>query len=329
MTTTTLARSDGPTQFDAAAWLEEHAAGDILMTPDGWMTEANRPARRIFRLPGGQDVRGLSFRRFCRQPARFAETVQAIRTAGYVGSWDADLVAFDGRPVHAVVNLVGDFEAGFLTAIRAQIFDISDWRRSQERTLFGQRIEAIGRLAGGVAHDFNNLLTVISGHAECLSVALAPDSPMNRSVVAIQASAARAATLTEKLLSFGRRQVLQPHVIDLADLTRRVEATLRRAVGHIPGTALPGEPGNVGLTGHRDTFFRPLKDLRIKDEIQFSTLEGDFKYEVESLRVVEPDNVGVLAPSGENVLTMVTCYPFYYVGPAPKRWIVRARQVVR
>jgi sortase A len=105
--------------------------------------------------------------------------------------------------------------------------------------------------------------------------------------------------------------------------------TLRRAVGHIPGTALPGEPGNVGLTGHRDTFFRPLKDLRIKDEIQFSTLEGDFKYEVESLRVVEQDNVGVLAPSGENVLTMVTCYPFYYVGPAPKRWIVRARQVVR
>ena len=105
------------------------------------------------------------------------------------------------------------------------------------------------------------------------------------------------------------------------------KTTLRRAVGHIPGTALPGQAGNVGLAGHRDTFFRPLKDLRIKDEIQFSTLKGDFKYEVESLRVVEPDNVGVLAASGENVLTMVTCYPFYYVGPAPKRWIVRARQV--
>jgi len=103
--------------------------------------------------------------------------------------------------------------------------------------------------------------------------------------------------------------------------------TLRRAVGHIPGTALPGEAGNVELAGHRDTFFRPLKDLRIKDEIQFSTLKGDFKYEVESLRVVEPDNIGVLAASGENVLTMVTCYPFYYVGPAPKRWIVMARQV--
>jgi sortase A len=105
--------------------------------------------------------------------------------------------------------------------------------------------------------------------------------------------------------------------------------TLRRSVGHIPGTALPGQPGNVGLAGHRDTFFRSLKDVRIKDEIRFSTLKGNFNYEVESLRVVEPEDVGVLASSGENVLTLVTCYPFYFVGPAPRRWIVRARQVVR
>jgi sortase A len=105
--------------------------------------------------------------------------------------------------------------------------------------------------------------------------------------------------------------------------------TLRRAVGHIPGTALPGQAGNVGLAGHRDTFFRSLKDVKIKDEVQLSTLAGNFDYEVESLRVVEPDNVGVLAPSGHNVLTLVTCYPFYFVGPAPQRWIVRARQVVR
>jgi sortase A len=85
----------------------------------------------------------------------------------------------------------------------------------------------------------------------------------------------------------------------------------------------------VGLAGHRDTFFRSLKDVRIKDEVRFSTLKGSFNYEVESLRVAEPEDVGVLAASGENVLTLVTCYPFYFVGPAPRRWIVRARQVVR
>jgi len=121
-----------------------------------------------------------------------------------------------------------------------------------------------------------------------------------------------------------------PRLLLSAVVVEGVDKTaVRRAVGHIPGTALPGQPGNVGLAGHRDTFFRPLKDLRINDEVQVSTPNGSFKYEVESLKVVEPDNVGVLASSGENVLTMVTCYPFYYVGPAPKRWIVRARQVVR
>jgi sortase A len=119
-----------------------------------------------------------------------------------------------------------------------------------------------------------------------------------------------------------------PRLLVSAVIVQGVDRTaLRRAVEHISGTALPGERGNVGLAGHRDTFFRPLKDLRIKDEIQFSTLKGNFKYEVESLRVVEPNDVGVLAPSGENVLTLVTCYPFYYVGPAPKRFVVRARQV--
>jgi sortase A len=103
--------------------------------------------------------------------------------------------------------------------------------------------------------------------------------------------------------------------------------SLRHAVGHISGTAMPGDAGNVGLAGHRDTFFRPLKDLKKEDEIQVSTLKGTFKYEVVSLRIVDSENVGVLAPSGENVLTLVTCYPFYSVGPAPKRRIVRATQV--
>jgi sortase A len=102
--------------------------------------------------------------------------------------------------------------------------------------------------------------------------------------------------------------------------------TLKLAVGHIPATSLPGQAGNVGVAGHRDTFFRGLKDMTTGDEILFSTLNGDFRYVVELLTIVEPDDAGALAPSAENVLTMVTCYPFYYVGDAPRRFVVRARQ---
>ena len=100
--------------------------------------------------------------------------------------------------------------------------------------------------------------------------------------------------------------------------------TLSRAVGHIPGTALPGEEGNVGVAGHRDTFFRALKDLLPNDQIDFTTHSGRFHYIVESLTVVEPSNVGVLKPTDRQSLTIVTCFPFNYVGNAPRRFIVRA-----
>jgi sortase A len=104
---------------------------------------------------------------------------------------------------------------------------------------------------------------------------------------------------------------------------------LRRAVGHLRETPLPGEPGNVALAGHRDGFFRPLRNIRLGDAISLNTLDGEFVYQVESTEVVLPSDVRVLQPSRENTLTLVTCFPFYYVGAAPKRFIVRARQIGR
>lgn len=103
--------------------------------------------------------------------------------------------------------------------------------------------------------------------------------------------------------------------------------TLRRAVGHIPGTALPGQPGNVGISGHRDTFFRPLRNIRADDIITLITPLGEYRYRVVSTNVVDPSNIGVLVPGGTEVLTLVTCYPFYFVGSAPERFIVRAERV--
>jgi sortase A len=103
--------------------------------------------------------------------------------------------------------------------------------------------------------------------------------------------------------------------------------TLRRAVGHIPGTPLPGQRGNVAITGHRDTFFRPLRNIRKNDEIRLTTLGGSYRYWVDSIKVVEPEDTEVLDNSDEAILTLVTCYPFYYVGPAPKRFIVRAHRI--
>jgi sortase A len=105
------------------------------------------------------------------------------------------------------------------------------------------------------------------------------------------------------------------------------EATLRRAGGHIAGTALPGEAGNIGIAGHRDTLFRPLRNIRQNDVITLTTLEGEYCYRVVSTKIVSPADVTVLDSDGHEVLTLVTCYPFYFVGPAPDRFIVRAERV--
>ena len=101
---------------------------------------------------------------------------------------------------------------------------------------------------------------------------------------------------------------------------------LRLGTGHIESTPLPGEAGNSGIAGHRDTFFRGLKDIRKNDEIQFQTSTELFRFAVDWAKVVAPDDLSVLAPSTESSLTLVTCYPFYFVGPAPSRFVVRAHK---
>ena len=103
--------------------------------------------------------------------------------------------------------------------------------------------------------------------------------------------------------------------------------TLRRGVGHIPETAPPGAGGNVGLAAHRDSFFRDLKDIRKNDIIRLKTLDGSYQYRVEQTEIVDPEDTQVLADTGLPELTLVTCYPFYYVGSAPKRFIVHAQRV--
>jgi sortase A len=100
--------------------------------------------------------------------------------------------------------------------------------------------------------------------------------------------------------------------------------TLNRAVGHIDDTALPGTDGNSGIAGHRDGFFRGLKAIGPEDVIELETLRGKEVYRVERTWVVGPEDVSVLDPTPARALTLVTCYPFYHVGPAPQRYIVRA-----
>lgn len=105
------------------------------------------------------------------------------------------------------------------------------------------------------------------------------------------------------------------------------DLSLNRAVGHIAGTAEPGENGNVGIAGHRDGFFRRLKDINTGDTIEIVTPDSSIRYVIDDITVVDPSNVSVLAPRAQPSITLVTCYPFYFIGSAPQRYIVRASLV--
>lgn len=124
----------------------------------------------------------------------------------------------------------------------------------------------------------------------------------------------------------GRLEIPRLHISTVI-LEGDDEHCLRYGAGHVPGTSLPYQAGNVAIAAHRDTFFRPLRKIEPLDRIRLTTPGGSYDYIVESTEVVPPDDVGVLRSSARSELTLITCYPFYFVGPAPKRFIVHARRV--
>lgn len=138
-----------------------------------------------------------------------------------------------------------------------------------------------------------------------------------------------AAPATETAESGGLLGVLRIPGIDLEVplLEGTEEAVLNRGVGRIRATARPGAGGNLGIAGHRDRHFRGLKSVEVGDRLEVETPESTAHYEVRWTRVVGPEQVDVLDPTSEPSVTLVTCYPFHYVGSAPKRYIVRATRV--
>jgi len=102
------------------------------------------------------------------------------------------------------------------------------------------------------------------------------------------------------------------------------KSALDKGAGHVEGSIEPGGSGNIAIAGHRDTFFRGLKDVQVGAEIEMATPQGSRVFRVSELKIVDPLDVSVLDPTEDTVLTLITCYPFYYVGPAPDRYIVRA-----
>ena len=131
------------------------------------------------------------------------------------------------------------------------------------------------------------------------------------------------ATLSEPAESLAVLRIPKVH-LDVPVLNGTDQFTLNRGVGRIAGTSYPGQDGNIGIAGHRDGFFRSLKEISKGDVIELVTTDGTDVYVVDQIRITSPADVSVLKTRARPSLTLVTCYPFYFVGPAPNRYVVEA-----
>ena len=252
------------------------------------------PLRSIARMPPISPIRSASL---------------AKRTSsGWFLRWSAPLILF------AVgIGALGYCGYVVLDARNSQ----NDQSRQFDRALLAAHDSTATELSGNVArvNDLPATTPLMPAFVEADGVTSASNSSAKISAASVNPN-----------LPLGRIE------ISSLGLTAMIQEgtgrqTLQRGIGHITGTALLGASGNVGLAGHRDTFFRKLRNIHEGDEITLTTLNGASLYRVDLISIVEPQDSAVLRDSGENLLTLVTCYPFSYVGPSPKRFIVRARQI--
>lgn len=170
----------------------------------------------------------------------------------------------------------------------------------------------------------------VSVVATVTSLATAPPIPIERAQASTPVEKKRRAPEALKVVgdptSIGRIEI--PRIgVDAFVKEGADEGTLALAVGLVPGSARPGEVGNMVLAGHRDTFFRPLRKIKVNDRIRMIVPPNTYEYRVQSLRVVAPEETSVLQSNGVEELTLVTCYPFRFIGSAPERFIVSAARV--
>jgi PAS domain S-box-containing protein len=210
---------------------DENLSGSFLCRPDGELLACNPAFARIFGFQTPEDALQHSFL------SLFPSLTDAVRQMGLLREqrrlWNVELEMRrgDGKPVYVRGSLAGSFEDRELLEVRGYLFDTTEQRSLEEQLRQSQKMEAVGRLAGGVAHDFNNLLTVILGFGEMLLSRIGPDDPSRGDLEEICRAGERAAALTKQLLAFSRRQILEPTILDLNSALRSMTTMLIRLIG--------------------------------------------------------------------------------------------------
>ncbi len=213
-------------------FFEEDLAGHFISTPDGRILECNPAFARTFGFESTEELRALGAGSIYLDPGDRVAFLEDLTRHRRLERITRDFRHRDGHVVHVLQSVVGTFdEKGELVEIHGFFIDETERWAAEEKLRQAQKMEAVGRLAGGVAHDFNNILTIILGYLEIVRPSLSEADPRRADLAEVEAAAQRAAALTRQLLAFSRRQVLRPALIDLNAVVRDVEKMLRRLIG--------------------------------------------------------------------------------------------------
>ncbi len=211
---------------------EQDLSGIGFFTPEGALLDCNPAFARIFDFASIEEARGSNLSDFFPDQSVLTASLQQLRQKKILERSECHLRRRDGKPLYVIANFIGSFnEQGELIGLTAHLSDQTERKLLEEQFYQAQKMEAIGRLAGGVAHDFNNILTIIEGYSQLLLKQLEAGNPLREAVEDIRKAGERAAALTRQLLAFSRRQVLQPQVLDLNAVINEMSKMLRRLIG--------------------------------------------------------------------------------------------------
>ena len=211
---------------------DEDLTGRLVAAPDWRLVDVNAALSQMLGYEAPAQLVGRSLTEFAVDTTVLHKLVAIARAEGKAGPFEVSFTRLDGEVSQVSCSIVSSRDAsGELLALRGQIIEATESKRLQTRLLGAERMEAVGRLAGGLAHDFNNLLTVIGGHSERLLGGLTPQDPLRSSAIAIQQASARAASLTRQLLAFGRRQVFELEPVAVHRLVTDAQPLLAKILG--------------------------------------------------------------------------------------------------
>jgi len=213
-------------------FFEEDLTGDYISTADGRILICNMAFCRIFGFESMEEAKSTNLIKLYPDPMQRLNLLAEIQKKRRMENHELKLQSCRGEARYLMANLIGIFDSqNYLTGIKGYLYDISEHKKIEAQFRQAQKMEAVGRLAGGVAHDFNNLLSVINGYSHLLLERVSPDDPLRHQIEMIQKAGQRAESLTRQLLAFSRRQVMQTKNLNLNDLVNDIEKLLNRVIG--------------------------------------------------------------------------------------------------